>query len=322
MNWLVTLFTVVVAVLFLGSLFGPRESVDWTIYVSPSDLPEDLDAYLAKVEARERSITPGAEKRIVWAGAPGQKTALSVVYIHGFSATHREMAPAPERIAEALGANLYLTRLTGHGQPGDALGASIANDWLNDSVEAINIGERLGERVLLISASTGGTLSIALSAYPEYAQSLAGLVLVSPNLQIARPGTWLLTKPFARLFVPLFTGPEVSWEPANEEQGKWWTSQYPIEATFQLAALVAETGAIDGSDLRVPALFVYSEEDTVVKASATKAMIAKWNGPKEEWVVAPGIGIDPSNHVLAGDILSPAMTAPFVERVAAWARGL
>ena len=322
MNWLVTLLTVIVALLFLGSLFGPRESVDWSIFVSPNDLSEDLDAYLAKVEERELEITPGAEKRIVWAGAPGEKTALSVVYIHGFSATHREMAPAPELLARQLGANLYLARLTGHGQPGAALAAATANDWLNDTVEAIEIGARLGERVLLVSASTGGTLSIAVSAYPEYAKSLAGLVLVSPNLEIARAGSWLLTKPFARLFVPLVTGPDVAWQPANAEQERWWTTQYPVEASFQLAALVAETRAIEGADLRVPALFVFSEEDAVVKASATREMIAKWNGPKDVWVVAPGDGIDPSNHVLAGDILSPAMTAPFVERAAAWARGL
>lgn len=322
MNTLLTILTAIVAVVFLGLLFGPRETIDWTIYAAPDDLPEDLDAFLAHVESREMEVTPGTEKRIQWHGAVGEKTPLSVVYIHGFSATHREIAPAPELLADALGANLFLARLSGHGQPGGALAAATANDWLNDTIEAIEIGARLGERVLLVSTSTGGTLSIGAAAMPEYAASLAGLVLVSPNLEIARPGSWLLTKPFARLLVPLITGPEVSWEPANEEQARWWTTRYPIDASFQLAALVAETRAIDPRDLWVPAFFIYSEADTVVKAAATREFVKGWGGAVEEWRVEPGEGIDPSAHVLAGDILSPAMTAPFVERVAEWARGL
>jgi hypothetical protein len=36
---------------------------------------------------------PGAEKKIIWAGEAAQKTPLSIVYLHGFSATRQERAP-------------------------------------------------------------------------------------------------------------------------------------------------------------------------------------------------------------------------------------
>ena len=322
MNWLFTAAIFVVAILFLGSVFGPRETVDWSIWVSADELGDDLDAYLETSERRVAGIKPGTEKRIVWAGQKGAKTALSIVYIHGFSASNQEIAPVPEQLAAQLGANLYLTRLTGHGRSGAALANATANDWINDTVEALEIGSKLGERTIVIAASTGGTLAIAMAAYPEYSVDIAGLVLVAPNLELAQSGSWLLGKPFARLYVPMMIGHTLSWQPHNEEHAKWWTYSYPVEAVFQMAALVSEVRSFDHADQQVPAFFVYSPADQVVKASATQAVAAEWGGPVRIWEIEAGDGLDPSAHIMTGDILSPANTAEFVSRVTEWISGL
>ena len=113
----------------LGAAFyaGPRVSID-TQLQSPQ-LPADLDAYLAQSEARYPDITPGAEKTIVWAHPDRRKTALAVVYLHGFSASRQETAPLSDEIAQQLGANLYYPRLNGHGRSGAAMAEASVNAW-------------------------------------------------------------------------------------------------------------------------------------------------------------------------------------------------
>ncbi len=78
--------------LVLGLLAaGPRANIDATI--KRPVLPADLDVYLADEEGPFGDMTPGIEKKIIWAVRPGARAERAVVYIHGFSATHRETAP-------------------------------------------------------------------------------------------------------------------------------------------------------------------------------------------------------------------------------------
>lgn len=69
----------------------------------PESLPEDLDGWLAEQEQKFGDIVPGTEKQIFWAGEAGARTPLSIVYLHGFSATLGEIRPVPDRVAAALG---------------------------------------------------------------------------------------------------------------------------------------------------------------------------------------------------------------------------
>ena len=131
-------------------------------------LPDDLDAWLQQTEqqASDRfGLVPGTEKRITWFGEHRQ-TPYSVLYLHGFSATRQETAPLAEIVATRLGANLYETRLTGHGREREPLTGVRAEDWLQDAVEALTIAASLGERVIVIGTSTGATLAAAMLGHP------------------------------------------------------------------------------------------------------------------------------------------------------------
>ena len=75
----------------------------------------------------------------------------TVVFIHGFSASPGELSPMPQMIALNLRANLFLTRLTGHGQDGAAFGASTYEAWQKDANEAFEIGAAIGERVIVMA---------------------------------------------------------------------------------------------------------------------------------------------------------------------------
>ena len=67
-------------------------------------------------EAAVPNLRQNIGKKILWAGKSSQKTSLSIVFIHGFSATRVELSPVIEEVAKSLGANVFFTRLTGHGQ--------------------------------------------------------------------------------------------------------------------------------------------------------------------------------------------------------------
>ena len=315
MKWIIGLLVVGLAI----SIFGPRPSVDWTVTFSPEDLGEDLDAYLRESEARFDDIRPGAEKEIIWAGASGEVTPFSVIYVHGFSASKGEIRPVPDTVAEALGANLYFTRLTGHGRDGEALGRVTANDWLNDVAEALAIGRQIGERVLVIATSQGGTMTTMAAVDPLQMERVAGIAFLSPNYKIKSSASVLLTAPFAEFLVPMITGAERSWEPHNEGHAKWWTTRYPTKALFPVAASVAAVSGQNLDDAITPALFIYSPDDTVVDARAITATADRWGGRHEEWAVELGPDDAPDRHVIAGDVLSPGMTGPVAERIIAWA---
>lgn len=89
-----------------------------------------------------------------------------------------------------------------------------------------------------------------------------------------------------------------------------------------MAALVEAVVALDHGMAQVPALFWFSNADTVVDPAMTHEVAAMWGGPVQ--VVQPelGPGDDPSAHVIAGDIVSPGQTEAAVAGMLDWIGGL
>lgn len=309
-------------VIAAGWLFLPREPVDDVVDFDPAGLPDDLDAYLAASEAGVDELVPGAEKRIVWADGAGERTEDVVVYLHGFSASAEEIRPVPDRVAGALGANLLFWRLSGHGRDGAAMAEPSAGDWIEDTAEALAVADRLGDRVTVISTSTGGTLSAIAAVHPALAGQIDRLVFVSPNFAIANPAARLVAWPGARLWAPVLAGADRQFTPVNAAHERFWTTSYPTVATVPLGALLRYTDTLDFSQAGQPALFVFSDEDRVVSPNATRRVAAAWGGPVSLAPQTVGPGDDPYAHVIAGDILSPGMTDGVVATILDWMAGL
>ena len=272
-------------------------------------------------EARFDDIRPGLEKEIIWADPDTKtRTPLAVVSVHGFSASRGEIRPVPEEIAKALGANLYFARLTGHGRSGDAMAEGSAQDWMNDLAEAVAIGTRIGEKIILLTVSTGGTLAKIGLAEGDLQDNILGSVFISPNFQLADPYAGLLTMPWAETIVPLIIGAERSFEPENELHGTYWTPKYPTRALFPMAATVKKAGAVDATTIGSPALFIFSPDDSIVSADATRAVAAAWGGPTQSEEITNSD--DPYDHVLAGDALSPSTNEQTIQSILAWIRKL
>jgi alpha-beta hydrolase superfamily lysophospholipase len=316
-RWLIVILAIAAALWVVS----PHEPVNLVSTFNASAVDADPSAYLARREAVFGDITPGAEKRIVWANGPGVRSGTVLVYVHGFSATSEEIRPVPDLIATALGANLIYTRLAGHGRDGPALAAASVADWVLDLDEALAIADQIGDRIVLVTASTGSTLAAAaLTAGRD--DRVAGLVMISPNFRIKNPLSAVLTFPAARIWVPLAFGSERAFEPANERHARWWTTRYPSSALFPMAALVKAARSLDFSGLTTPALFLFAETDQVVDHIETRKIADRWGGPVTIVNVTPGDGDDPFHHVIAGDILSPGQNAFVAKSIEDWVRGL
>ncbi len=298
---------------------GPREEVDLTVAFEESAIGPDLDAWLAEREAVFGDITPGTEKVIVWADPVGKgRTNLALIYVHGFSATRQEIAPVPQRVAKALGANLFLTRLAGHGRGSAAMGEPVVNDWMIDMAEAMAIGRLLGDKVVVLGTSTGGTLAV-LAAFDEaMRQDLAGLVLVSPNFGVNSVLAPMLTMPFARQILPILAGKERGFEPVNAANETFWTTKYPTISVLPMGALVKAAVGLPFENAGVPALVFISPTDQVVDPAKTRAIVARWAAAHELVEVTMAPRDDAYGHVLAGDILSPGGTEMAVEKMTKW----
>ena len=294
-----------------------RPSTEVPTVATPPTEPGELTAWLAAEEARFDDLVPGAEKHIQWVHpeAPA-KTDLAVVYLHGFSATRQEVAPLCERLGDALHANVYFARLAGHGRSDDAMAEATLDAWKQDAREAWAIGRTLGDKVLLVSTSTGGTLATWLATtVPQ--DELEAMVLMSPNF-FPKDGTArLLTWPGRKLVLKAAVGDTREWEPANEGQSTFWTWRYPSSALLPMMDLVRLVELSDVSRITTPALLITSPNDEVINSATAQERFADFGSTRRDTWLIEQVG-DASNHVLAGDILSPENTTPTLDRILAF----
>lgn len=288
----------------------------------PASLADGVDAYLATSEAQVAGLDARVAKRVVWSGAPEDQTDWAVVYLHGFSATSEEIRPVPDKVAEALGANLYFARFTGHGLDGDALGQASLDRWLQDMDEALAIGRAIGRRVLLIGTSTGATLATLAAMRGLPMDGVAGFAFVSPNFGLRPKITKLLDWPKVDVWGPYVAGKERGFQPQNADHAAFWTTQYPFKAVLPMAEAVRGVWAGDLGALLLPALMVYSPDDRIVSPAKTEKLAEKWGGVVELCPIAQQDGMEPDAHVIAGDILSPGITGMAAEKIVAWVRAL
>ncbi|MEZ5811224.1 MAG: alpha/beta hydrolase [Rhizobiaceae bacterium] len=310
---------VVVAVGAVIFALGPRIPVDTTVTFDAAAIGADPDAYLAERESRFDDIREGLEKEIVWAyPASRAKTPLAIVYVHGFSSSKGEVRPLPDIVARELAANMFYTRLTGHGRDDDAMAEGTVNAWVNDLAEAVEIGRRIGEKVVVVATSTGGGLTAWGATQPPLLDDVAGLVLISPLFGLKDPMSAMLTWPWGGTLAELVVGEYRSNKPRSELQAKVNTMRYPTRAILPVAAVAGMAHAADYRNVGIPVLFLISDGDRVVRPDLTRQIAKTWGGEAE--VVTVEGADDPSQHVIAGDALSPSTTEPLAARAVEWIR--
>ncbi len=294
-------------------LAGPSPSTpvwDPVMPTVPQD-PAELEAYVATQESKHK-LKPDNEARIVWSDSTKQKTKFSVVYLHGYSASQGEGDPVHKIFAKEFGCNLYLARLADHGvDTTENLLYFTPDRWWASSKEALAIGKSIGDNVIIMSTSTGGTMALILAA--EYPQDVFALLSMSPNIAINDPLAWIGNNPWGLQLARIVKGgdynvPKVKSDVDVALNNQYWNSKYRFESACQLEELLESkmnTSTFEKVKQPVLDLYYYKDEihqDSTVKVSAILDM-HKQLGTPDSLKVAVAIP-NAGGHVMASYICS------------------
>ena len=304
-------FICLIILLLLIGILGPR--VNTMISLDTISLPSDLDLYLIASESEFDDITEGTEKKIVWAKEANQKTSISVASFHGFSATRQELSPLADIVAKSLNANLFYTRLAGHGRGSAGMIQGSVNKWANDANEAIEIGNRIGDKVILIGTSTGSTLATWL-ALQEKGKNISAIILMSPNYYSAESNIKLVLLPWGKKIAETMIGKVRHWQPRNLLHEKYWANDYSTAAILPMVGLVDIVDKADLNNIKVPTLMIYSSKDKVISVPSLKDTFERL-GSSNKQLIEFNETEDPDFHALAGDLLSPSSTNDLASQI-------
>lgn len=263
-----------------------------------------LDDLAADIERKERTVAglkPDNEARIVFgAGLPHTRQPRAVVYLHGFTASQAEGAPAHRVIAEACSAHLFLNRLDGHGSESpDAMAGITPERWRANADEALDVGLRLGERVVLVATSMGASLALDLAARrPEAVEALVGW---SPGIRVHDPEQ-------LRAAV-LLQGPVTPPGERSPFQRRYWSSVVHSDGYRAIARLFLEWMRPEHlSHVTCPVFFGVwdggeGDRDTLTSVAAMREAFAWLGTPEARRRLR---AYDHAAHVLASPERSPA----------------
>jgi esterase/lipase len=284
LKWL----AIIIVILAVVYLLGPNPSTP-TYTTDLLSVPSDalaLESYIKYNEAQHK-LRPNNEARIIWANDSSKtKTEYAIVYLHGFSASQEEGTPVHTNIAKKFGCNLYLSRLAEHGiDTTEQLVNLTAEKYWNSVKEAYAIGKQLGNKVILVGTSTGGTNALHLaSVYPE----INSLILLSPNIEIFDDNAWIANNPWGLQLGKAITGSGYVTPKDNRSIYKqYWNSPYRLESIVNLQEYL-ETTMLPSTFAKIkqPTLMLYYyrdsiHQDSVVKVSAMKKMFEQLSTPAE-----------------------------------------
>lgn len=321
------LLQILVVLLVLGTvaiMAGPRNALGPWVPTPRTAPPQDiaqLETWLQTSEKAFPGLKPGTAKGISWASRAGERTPWVVVYLHGFSASRLETAPLADTVAQALGANVFHARLTGHGLDSvEAMGEASAQDWMADAVEALQIGKTLGDKVLVVGVSTGATLA-TWAAQSPLAKDMSAMVFISPNFGPKDKRANLINGPWGQQIALALEGPVRGWTPDSPQEANAWTTRYATRAIFPMMSLVKEIRESNLAAIQTPLLVLYSENDEVVDPQESKAVFARI-GSSRKSLQAVDYSTSKGQHVLAGSIKAPTAVAPMAETIVQWVKSL
>jgi glycerophosphoryl diester phosphodiesterase len=268
-----------------------------------------IESIVNTKEISNKNIKPNNQAKIIWAKNYKQKqTDIAFVYLHGFGASSREGEPIMSQLSEKYNANIYMSRLKEHGiSREDNFKNLTPENYIESAKEALLIGKIIGKKIILVSTSTGGSLSLKLAS--EDSNDILGLILYSPFIDLINPAFKIIVTPEGKAgFVKMNEGSEIMKQERPEEEAKYWSTIYHIDGYKALINMVTKNmNPTTFSKIKIPAFVGYyykneKEQDQVVSVPAILKMFHGLGTPtdKKVKVAFPEVG----NHVIACDLRS------------------
>eukprot|EP00928_Gymnodinium_smaydae_P012359 TRINITY_DN14487_c0_g3_i2.p1 TRINITY_DN14487_c0_g3~~TRINITY_DN14487_c0_g3_i2.p1 ORF type:complete len:385 (-),score=42.02 TRINITY_DN14487_c0_g3_i2:163-1278(-) len=283
--------------------------------------PEEINEVVVERDRLAVDVRHGQHSGIVWRDDEKKaRTDLSIVFIHGWSASRFECSPLCEELARELGANLYFARLPGHGRAEiNCKDEEVTLFGLvTEAAQALAVGQSLGKRVLLVGCSTGAALSAWLCT--QLLAEICGCVLISTNV-------WTKPVPLIRnvrmfpvlrdLVLMLVRGYTWRGKPLSVEHENAWSLTYQsalLAAVFDVSAMLSIE---DPERCAVPTLAFHCPADPLASFEEANRYVRKLPRGKMEVVDTPE-----HPHCVVGNILSPSTVSCMLSSIVEWAQDL
>jgi esterase/lipase len=317
-RYLLIIILVIIAVYLLGPK-PEKPELNKNLPSLPGNL-NNLESVIRDNE-NEQDVRPDNESRIIWANDSLKgRTEYSLLYLHGFSASWYEGHPVNTEFAKYFGMNAYFPRLACHGTDTvDAL-LNMTPDLLWESAkEALMMARQIGKKVIIMSTSTGGTLSLKLAAdFPEYVD---GLILFSPNIRINNNTAFIVSGPWGLQFARKVykSRYRITNTDFASKECQYWYCKYRLEAVVSLQQLIDATMHKETfTRITSPVFLGYyyqdnDHQDKVVKVSAMLKMFEELSTDPNKKVkkAFPGAG----NHTIACELNSGAVNDVLIETI-------
>lgn len=265
----------------------------------------------AQIEADSGIAAPGGAPILLVHAA---RTPRSVVLLHGFTDSPRQFATLADSLF-AQGDNVFVPRLPHHAERGKDVGELArltAAELCRAADEAVDIAVGLGDSVVVLGLSVGGTLAVwAAEQRPEVRRA----VVVAPPFEVARVPS-MLERPLVNLGSHV---PNISRRSAPDSERP---DRDPGFATHGLAQVLRLGMAVRrDADHHLPAraevLFLVNANDRTVKTAPVLDLAHVWNRrgvPVSVYEIPASLGlphnvVDPMQQPGNAAVIYPTLTA-------------
>lgn len=230
----------ILLLLVIVYLLGPKPPKPVYSNELPPEIssPELAEKMMKSIDAEAGVIKLQNESQVIWANERNKrKTPYCLLYLHGFSASPMEGYPVHENFARQFRINALIPRLAEHGLiTEDALLNLTPDRYWESAKQSLVMARAMGEKVILMGTSSGGTLALKLAA--EFPENIAGVILYSPNVRIYQKVAVVLSRPWGLQIGRLIAGGKYRVFEEDPNIDPYWYNKYRAEGPVYLQQLI------------------------------------------------------------------------------------
>ena len=256
---------------FAAIAFAPLRTGD--LKPAPAH-PLDYASAIAAVSRRQRvddsvAVPNGRSILLVH----GRATATAVVLLHGYTNSPRQFSELANILFER-GDNVYVPRLPHHAERTEseaALSRLTADDLRNASDSAVDVAHGLGDTVVVVGLSAGGTMAAWMAQYrPEVRRA----VIIAPLLALARvPRVFATAVINAGLRLPNYSETSAP-DPRERDRDLGW-STHAVAQSMRLGLAVRRAAGHQAPAVREIEILLNAHDRTIAR-QAVVALADEW----------------------------------------------